>query len=494
MMLLEFDTNSMQSYEQFLRLKSIPSYWWEGRSAVIPDDYAHLVDSTSERLEGVSYQPSNHCFDYQRDIARLAIQKRKYAVFADCGFGKTIIQFEVLRHALRETPEGKFLLVAPLMVVRQTMQELQKFYGYEIAIQQLNSNNLQEWLSSPNGARVGITHYETFRDDYQRGELVGLFLDESSMLKSHYGKWGARLIKLGKGLTWKMAFTGTPAPNDRIEYANHAVFLDHFRTTNEFLATYFINRGQTQNRWEIKPHALGPFYRDISHWCIFLSDPSVYGWKDNTDSIPPIHTHIEDVPLTDEQRKAVQELTGKLTVTSAGGIGQRSKLLQIAKGAWKGKVIPTHKPSFVRQLVDSWPEESTIIWCHFNDEQDQLESIFPDAVSISGSTPLANRDKFIDQFKSGEVRVLISKPKILGFGLNLQVATRQIFNGMNDSYEDFYQAVKRSNRIGSHRPLNVHIPITEIEEPMVSNVLQKASRVESDTREQEGIFKSYALI
>jgi SNF2 family DNA or RNA helicase len=108
---------------------------------------------------------------------------------------------------------------------------------------------------------------------------------------------------------------------------------------------------------------------------------------------------------------------------------------------------------------------------------------------MSGDTPLDERERMIGDFKAGRVRVLISKPKILGFGLNLQIATRQVFSGLQDSYESFFQAVKRSNRYGATRPLNVHIPITSVERPMIETVLKKAKRVQTDAEEQERIFK-----
>ncbi len=140
-------------------------------------------------------------------------------------------------------------------------------------------------------------------------------------------------------------------------------------------------------------------------------------------------------------------------------------------------------------MVREWPTESTIIWCRYNDEQRAIEKVLPEAASIDGNTPLEERQRIVDDFKAGRVRVLITKPKILGFGLNLQVCTRQVFSGLQDSYEEYYQAVKRSNRVGSWRPLNVHVPVTEIERPMVENVLRKARRVEADTREQEAMFR-----
>lgn len=485
-MLVDFDTRSMTDYRKFLRLKRLPTYSWQGLYADVPDEYAGMLGMDRPAPKVEEYEPSSFLFDYQAAISGMAIRKRKFAVFADCGLGKSLIFLEFARHARRVMPGKVILIVSPLMVIPQTIAECERWYGE--TIRKVPASELQDFLS--NGSGIGITNYEGIRDELTAGNLGGLILDESSLLKSHYGKWGTKLIELGKGLEYKLCCTGTPAPNDRIEYANHAVFVDHFRTTNEFLARYFVNRGETQNRWEIKPHALRPFYRDLSHWCIFLTNPAVYGWKDNAGTLPPIHVHIDHVPLTDEQRKLSQAITGSMFVNNVGGIGDRSKLAQLAKG--KGGV-PENKTAFIRGLVESWPDESTLIWCRYNDEQESMERTFPEAASISGSTPEADRVRMVDDFKAGRVKVLLSKARILGFGLNLQVATRQIFSGLQDSYEEFYQAVKRSNRVGSTRPLNVHIPVTELEEPMISTVLAKAHRVEQDTIEQEKLFRELSL-
>jgi superfamily II DNA or RNA helicase len=473
--------DSLDSYRTFLRIKSLPRYEIHGRMAVVPDEYAATLGIDAASTADVPHKPSPWLFDYQRDIVGMAIRKRKFAVFADCGLGKTPMLLEFARH-VRAVQSKPVLIVSPLMVVPQTIAECRKFYGDALPIEQVEAKHLAKWLKTP-GSRLGITNYDALRDDTPQGNLGGLILDESSMLKSHYGKWGQVCLRLGAGLQWKLAATGTPAPNDRIEYANHAVFLDAFPNVNAFLARFFINRGQTQERWELKPHALRPFYRALSHWCIFLTDPSTYGWKDNVHNIPPIHVHIEDVSLSAEQTKAVRQTTGQLFVTELGGITTRSKLSRMAK------CESSIKPQYIVDQVRSWPNESTIVWCKYNDEQDTLARMMPEAGSIDGSTPLDERQRLVDEFKAGTRRVLITKPKILGFGLNLQICTRQVFSGLQDSYEEYYQAVKRSNRIGSTKPLNVHVPVTEIERPMVENVLRKARRVEADTREQEAMFR-----
>ena len=488
-MKITLDPSSIEDYQRFLTVKSLPQFRFKGRTAIFPDEYASMVGEQKRKHKNAEYHPWPGLFDYQRDIADMAIRKGRFSVFADCGLGKTLILLEFARHVANVIPDGQcVLIVSPLMVVRQTMAEAARWYGDALPIEQVRASDLHDWIITGK-AKVGITNYDALTDDMVQGRIAGLILDESSMLKSHYGKWGQTCLRLGRGLHWKLALFGTPAPTDRIEYANHAVFMGAFPTVNAFLARYFVNRGKTDNRWELKPHALRPFYLSLSHWCIFLTNPATYGWSDNCESIPPIHVHIHDVPMTDQQRDAMHAETGALIAIRAGGITSRGALARIAKGYHKGEQIETRKPAYIRKLVESWPNESTIIWCIYNDEQDQVAAQFPDAANITGDTPYLERERLIDDFKAGRRKDLISKPKILGFGLNLQIATRQVFSGLQDSYESYYQAVKRSNRYGSTRPLNVHIPITDVERPMIETVIEKAARVQSDTDEQERIFK-----
>lgn len=490
-MKIPLSPHSIEDYQTFLRVKSLPVFRIVGRFAEFPEEYAQRVLGNVAETVHVEYKPHPGLFDYQRDIARTAITKQKYAVFADCGLGKTFIISEFVRHAVSAMPKHKAaLIVSPLMVVKQTIAEANKFYKGKMPIVQLRAHELAAWLESGD-ERIGITNYDAMHDDLPQGRLGCLVLDESSMLKSHYGKWGNACIQLGKGLEWKMAATGTPAPNDRIEYANHAVFLDQFPTVNAFLARFFVNRGQTDNRWELKPHALGAFYKTLSHWAIFLTDPATYGWKDNSGTLPPIKMHIDRIDMTESQTQALWDLSGNLFADKAGGITTRSKLARIAKGC---DGSDSRKPAFiVDQVTNLYKDESVIIWCHYNAEQEALAGLMPDAGNITGETPIEERERIVDAFKAGTIRVLITKPRILGFGLNLQIATRHIFSGLQDSYEEFYQAVKRSNRYGSKKPLDVHIPITDIEAPMIENVLNKARRVQADTIEQERVFRNAQL-
>lgn len=484
--------SNAEGYRQFLRVKQLPRYKFTGRTAWFPDEYADRLNIKQRSIISNQYSAPEWMMDYQQDITETAIRKRKYCIFMDCGMGKTPILLEHARYASEDT--GKpYLIISPLMVIPQTISESAKFYGNSYQIEQIHAKDLQKWIVTGHG--VGITNYEAIRPEIEAGNLCGIGLDESSLLKSHYGKWGTKIIELGKGLPYKLACTGTPAPNDRIEYANHAVFMDAFPTVNAFLARYFINRGETSERWELKAHAVKAFYQSLSDFAIFLVNPATYGWKDNTKQLPPIHVTVEDVGLSDAQVTLARNHDDSLFVgMNAGGIADRSKMGQLAKGKYNGRDIETLKPQYIADLIARHQDESILIWCKYNGEQELLAKTLPDAESIDGATPIEERSEIIKRFQQGQLKTLISKPKILGFGLNLQVCTRMIFSGLQDSYEEYYQAVKRANRYGSTKPLHVHIPVTELERPMVENVLRKAVMVQHDTEQQERIFKETACV
>lgn len=477
------DPSSIESYRLFLKIKKLPHHRFTGCSAWFPDEYAEKIGMEAKSDNSRPYEPMPWLFDYQEAIARLAIKRKKFGVFAEPGLGKQNIQFEFARYVSGLYPNKIVLMVAPLMVVRQAVQEKERFYGDLFKLEQVSAKDLGSFLKKGRG--LAITNYEALRDDLEQGNLVALVPDE--MLKSAYGKWIQVLTRIGKGLPYKLVSTGTPAPNDRIEYAVHAVFLDQFPTLNSFYSKFFVNRGQVQDRWELKRHAVRSFYRSLSHWSIFLTNPSTYGWRDNAGTIPPISVEIHNVPLTKEQESLVFEKAGPGFIKRIGGISSRSVLSQISKGNYRGRSVATNKPSFIKALVDSWGD-STIIWCKYNAEQELIARTFPGCADISGATPIENRLVLIEDFKAGRRKVLVSKPDILGFGLNLQVCTRMIFSGLEDSYESYFQCVKRANRVGSTKLLGVHIPVTEVERPMVENVLVKARRVDHDTQVQEKLF------
>src|SRR5882672_10749695 len=312
---MRFDLNpgSIESYRLFLRAKSLPMFRCRGNIIEVPDEYAHLIDGTVPKAESdKQYRPINGLFDYQAAVSRLAIRKRKFALFIEPGYGKTLCYSEFAKYVSKVMPRSKCILwLAPSMVVRQTLQEVERFYGKTLKIDRIEAKDLARWLTSGKG-RIGITNYEALKEDTPQGRLGCIIPDEMSCTRGQGSVWASIIIRLGQGVEWKLGGTGTPAPNDRIEYANYAVFLDQFPNVNAFYARYFVNRGQTNNRWELKPHAIAPFYRDLSAWSLFMTNPATYGFKDNCGTIPPIYVNIQDVEMTDAQSQACYELTGRL--------------------------------------------------------------------------------------------------------------------------------------------------------------------------------------
>ncbi len=207
------DTTKPEHYDAFLRVKQLPSYHFVGHKAIFPDDYANFVTGTKARTK-IRYKAPSWMFDYQRDILAMAIHRRKFAAFVECGLGKTAILLEFARWAAAELDASRrVLIISPLMVVKQTLGEAAKFFGGTLPIEKVDAANLPAWLRGDGASRIGITNYDALTDDLPQGQLGGLILDESSMLKSHYGKWGTTCIRLGRGLEWKLCCTGTPAPN-----------------------------------------------------------------------------------------------------------------------------------------------------------------------------------------------------------------------------------------------------------------------------------------
>jgi DNA modification methylase len=317
-------------------------------------------------------------------------------------------------------------------------------------------------------------------------------------LKNPSGAIRNSLIESFQGVEYKLACTATPAPNDTAEYASHALFLERIKSYQEFFQTYFI---QDEGEWRLKKHSVESFYTYLSSWSVFLRNPKMYGFADNLAELQEYVTHEMRVPLTDEQLALVQRLqnqSGQMSLVpgAAGSMTERIKYSQISKGfiySDKRKAMPVKslKPEIVAEIAKvKHPSEQCIIWTTYTEEGEILHRLIPDAVHLHGGIKEEARAQIIEGFRIGKVRVLITKPKLLGFGLNFQFANIQIFSGLDDSYEKYYQAIKRSHRYGAKKQLIVYIPVTELEEPMLRNVLTKKEQFEIEADYQERLYIS----
>jgi len=367
-------------------------------------------------------------------------------------------------------------------------------------------DDLLSWLTdSDHTERFAITNYEKLIEGVtpELNALSGLICDESSIFKTGGGviKWN--IVKSVKGIEYKLSCTATPAPNDIMEYASQASFLGKLRSEGEIMWTYF-NRDKHGN-WGIKPYAREGFYRFLSSWSIYIRNPAHYGFSDNLSSIPAPEFHTVEIEQTPEQKeeeleirrsKSENKLFGDLKI----GVVKRMKLSQIAKGFLYNKdktitSIPSLKPGVVAGIISKAVSEGrqVLTWTVFDEEGEiVLENLDSriEAKILSGKTSEEKRLEIIEDFRHGRLQVLISKPSLLGFGLNFQCCTAMVFSGWDDSFERFYQALKRAHRFGQTKALQVYLPVIKnLEGAILENVIKKKGNFEADAMKHEEIYK-----
>ena len=507
----KFDT---ESYKVFLLSKKLPeynlTYGWKTDTYQLkcPARFAYVFGLKETYVDKGFLPISDHLFDYQQFICKQALKIKRFAVWADTGLGKTNIYLEFARQVEYRTGR-KVLIIVPLNIIPQTITEAQKFYGAALPIERVWSrNDLKEWCKKP-GAGIGIVNPEKF---IPRNEseiiselqyLGGVVLDEASLLKTGGGKIKWSLIKSCRGIEYKMSCTATPAPNEAMEYASQGSFLEKLRNEGDILWTYFTRK--KDGSWKVKNHAQDAFYRFMSSWSVYLRNPVNYGFADNLKDLPePIITKYH-VPITPEQQNFVQTIpdkTGQLTLFINKGkkitMVERSKFSQLAKGfsydknGKSPKKIPSNKPAFIVDLIkkEVATGSQVLVWTVFNEECEVLKKLLTcvnfSIDVLSGKVPKNRRPEIIEKFQSGKTDVLISKASMLGFGLNFQNCDCMIFSGFNDSFEQFYQAVRRSYRYGQTRPVKIHIPyIVELEGTVFQNIQRKQEQFIFDTTKQE---------
>lgn len=470
---------SLSSYDSYLKAKLEPQYTIRNRLVIIKRSPISINTLTSNG------ESEGHLFDYQRFIVGEAIRRQRYAVFADCGLGKTAIFIAWIRRILPSLEGKKVLIISPLMVLKQTMDEEEKFYK-ERTIEDIHNGNVEDWAKNGK-SQVAITNFDKFHEKREfYGNVGAIVLDESSILKNGEGKIRTGIIESSRGIQWKLCCSATPAPNDREEYANHATFLEYTRSNNEFYSMFFVNK---DNGWEIKPHGLESFYHYLSTWSVFLRSPEHYGFGDNLANLPkPTFTTL-DLEWTDEQKQ-------HLGISHRNSLDKKHFLIQLSKGFLKDektgfKQVATNKTRVIFEILEK-ESSPTVIWVTYNYEQEILMKAFGGTkyrvTQISGVTCEEERVRIINEFREGKWDVVISKPRLLGFGLNLQFVTVQVFNGLTDSYEQFYQCVRRSHRFGATESVKVYIPVTRAEKRILSNVLRKKETFEQDCNKQESDF------
>jgi len=506
-----FDRFDIEQYRLFIRTKRIPEtrfdYDWEQDRYVIsaPARLAPLMGLPAPDAIGDDVPLADHLFDYQRWAVEMALRAKRFAIWCDTGLGKGPMGLEWCRQVVAKTG-GRVLYLTPLAIIPQVIREAERFYGDTVQIDRIESRDeLGPWCRGE-GARIGITNYQKFIP--KKGEpevlsdlryLAGVCADESSVLKTGGGviKWS--LIKSARGIPYKLSLTATPAPNDAMEYASQAAFLETLRHENEILWTYFSR--DKYGEWTVKPHARSAYYRFLSTWSLYMRNPAAFGFGDILASLPSPEIHEERIGITDDQRTRMTEIMVKhgagLFADERLGVVPRSKLAQLARGFIYNKDEKTErvdslKPARVAEIANTERDagRQVIIWTAFDEEAEILQAMIPGAAILTGKQPEEARVSALEDFRSGSIRVLISKPQLIGYGLNLQFVRSMVFSGFDDSFERVYQAIRRCYRFGQTETVTVWFPyVPELEGLVFSNVKQKEARFMEEVAEQEANYR-----
>lgn len=376
-------------------------------------------------------------YEFQKDIVKWALKKGKSCVFADCGLGKTAIQLSWSYQVHKHTG-GKILILAPLAVADQTKRESEKF-GYSAKVVEKQEDCI---------SGINITNYEKL-DRFVSNEFVGVVLDESSILKSYSGKVRTAIIQNFHEVPYKLACTATPAPNDYMELGNHSEFCG-VMTRAEMLSMFFVHDGGETSKWRLKGHAEDVFWQWLASFSVFIDNPNNIGYEIDGYNLPPIN--IREI-IVDGKSPS----TETLTLTERRQARKDSLELRCKQAA---------------QLVNL-SDEQWLVWCDLNDEGNTLEKLIDESKNVQGSDTNQYKSNTMLEFSDGNLKCLISKPRLAGFGMNWQNCHNMIFTGLSDSYEQFYQALRRCWRFGQEKPVNVYIIISSKEGCVKENIERK---------------------
>ena len=378
-------------------------------------------------------------YDFQKDIVRWALKKGKACIFADCGLGKTPMQLSWAYQVHKHTG-GKILILAPLAVADQTKREAEKF-GYSAKVVDCQENCVYG---------INITNYEKL-DRFVAKEFVGIVLDESSILKSYSGKVRTAIIQNFHDIPYKLACTATPAPNDYMELGNHSEFCG-VMTRAEMLSMFFVHDGGETSKWRLKGHAEDVVWKWLATFSVFVDNPNNIGYGIEGYNLPQLN--ISEIIVDGDN--PVSEI---LTLTERRQARKDSLQLRCEKAA---------------ELVNN-SDEQWLVWCDLNDESHKLHELIYESVEVQGSDKESYKSKSMLDFSNGYVKCLVTKPKIAGFGMNWQNCHNMIFTGLSDSYEQYYQALRRCWRFGQKEQVNVYIIISAKEGCVKENIERKQS-------------------
>jgi hypothetical protein len=386
---------------------------------------------------------SEHLYDFQRDIVRWALRRGRGAIFADCGLGKTLIQLEWARHV-----SGDVLILAPLAVAQQTVEEGAKF-DVDVTLCR-NGNDVRPGINVTNYQRIHLFDTSRFR---------GVVLDESSILKNFDGVTRNQLTEAFAATPFRLAATATPAPNDYMELGNHAEFLGVMSHV-EMLATFFVHDSSDTHKWRLRRHGRAKFWEWLASWAVLLRKPSDLGYDDRRFVLPKLTISRNSI-------RAGSISDDNLTLFEMSAV-----TMQERRAARRTSIA--ERADYAKSVIEATPDEPWVVWCDLNAESEAIRSrLNGRALEIRGSDTIEHKESCLFEFAHTDKKVLVTKPSIAGHGLNWQHCCHMLFLGLSDSWEAWYQAVRRCWRFGQTHPVTAHVITADIEGNVVSNIERK---------------------
>lgn len=410
--------------------------------------------------DGLSRIPAlnSASFDHQSHSTEFALRKGRSALFLDTGLGKSLCALDWGRIIVEETNKP-VLMLAPLAVAQQHAREAEKF-GIDAKVVRSD-----EEIGSK---RIYITNYDRL-DKFDVSRFAGNILDESSVIKNFTGKTTRALIDTFSKTRFRLCCTATPAPNDHTELGTHSEFLGAIRR-EEMLPIWFINDTMDTGTWRIKGHARENFWSWVASWARCVSKPSDLGFSDDGFVLPELTIKHHEV-AADRTVNAGEEPKGKhfgqhrlfrIPDTSATSIHTEKRMTIDARA------------DLVASLLTKETTEPWVVWVDTDYEADAVMARLPNAMEVRGSMNVEEKERRLVAFSEGRERIIVSKPKIAGYGLNWQHCARQCFAGISFSYENFYQAIRRSWRFGQKRPVQIHVVCADTERAIWAVVERKS--------------------
>ncbi len=408
-------------------------------------DYNDFIKSKIKKIVDSGFdinenQLNTNLFDFQKKIVKQALKKGKYAIFANTGLGKTLMQLSWAEQVQTHT-NRLVLILAPLAVSKQTINEGVKF-----------GINVQKYTNQTEKG-IYITNYEQL-NNINTKLFSGIVLDESSIIKNFIGKIKTQIIESFKFTPYKLACTATPSPNDYVELGNHTEFLD-IMSRLEMLSMYFIHDASNTGDWRLKKHAKDEFFKFINSWAIMISNPKDLGFNGDAYTLPDIN-YFESKIITENKGES---LFNDIAISATGFNAEVRRTMDKRLQKTASIANKTNEPF--------------IIWIKHNEEGKKLLELIPDSVEVKGSDSMEKKEANLIGFGQGKFRVLITKTKIAGFGMNWQHCRNQIFATVDFSFESLYQAVRRSYRFGQTKEVNIYIITTDTMTNVIKSIRKK---------------------